>query len=274
MGRSGAFRPQLQSLLALFTKIWFYGGTSTKRGKLLGALLTLERLEKIRIKGFKSIKDLTVEIRSINVLIGGNGSGKSNGIGAFTLLQQITEGRLSAYVKTNGGADQLMHFGVKETKEISIHAFFNDSVDQYEITLQPTSLGGLAPIEEVAYFWKKNEYSAPYRKALATAGSEAAISQDASGGVVSHVKSALKSWRVYHFHDTSASSPMKQVSEIDDNRFLRSDGSNIASLLYRFKVGHEQEYKLIRNTIRRIAPFFDDFVLEARALDETRIRLE
>jgi predicted ATPase len=173
-----------------------------------------------------------------------------------------------------GGGDQLLHFGVKETKEISIHAFFNDSVDQYEITLQPTSLGGLAPIEEVAYFWKKNEYSAPYRKALATAGSEAAISQDASGGVVSHVKSALKSWRVYHFHDTSASSPMKQVSEIDDNRFLRSDGSNIASLLYRFKVGHEQEYKLIRNTIRRIAPFFDDFVLEARALDETRIRLE
>jgi hypothetical protein len=103
LGRSGAFRPQLQSLLALFTKIWFYGGTSTKRGKLLGALLTLERLEKIRIKGFKSIKDLTVEIRSINVLIGDNGSGKSNFIGAFTLLQQITEGRLSAYVKTNGG---------------------------------------------------------------------------------------------------------------------------------------------------------------------------
>lgn len=269
-GRSGEFaeppRAQQKNLL-----LW--QSVVESLGKL-GALLTVERLEKIRIKGFKSINDLTVEIRSINVLIGGNGSGKSNFIGAFTLLQQITEGRLSAYVKTHGGADQLLHFGMKKTKEIRLHAFFNDSVDQYEISLEPTSLGDLTPIDEVAYFWKKNEYSAPYRKPLTVSGNEAAISRDAAGGVVSYVKAALKSWRVYHFHDTSASSPMKQVSDIDDNRFLRSDGSNIASVLYRLKMTHEQEYKLIRNTIRRIAPFFDDFVLEARALDATRIRLE
>ena len=46
------------------------------------------------------------------------------------------------------------------------------------------------------------------------------------------------------------------------------------SVLYLLKAKHEEEYWFIRNTIRRIAPFFDDFVLEPRSLNENRIRLE
>ena len=38
----------------------------------------MENLSHINIKGFKSIKELDLEMRPINVLIGANGSGKSN----------------------------------------------------------------------------------------------------------------------------------------------------------------------------------------------------
>ena len=200
------------------------------------------RLDKIKIEGFKSISSTTLDIKPINVLIGGNGSGKTNFIEAFTFLREITEGNLTRYVKINGGADRLLHFGAKSTKEIRLHVFFNSDVNQYEVSLEPHSSDGLFKIDE-----KKTKIDAA---------------------------SAMKSWRVYHFHDTGFSSPLKKISNIDDNRFLRGDGSNLASFLYRLKELHVVEYKIIRNTMRRIAPFFLDFVLEPRALGRETIRLE
>jgi predicted ATPase len=35
-------------------------------------------LKRIQLKGFRSIKEMDLELRSLNVLIGANGSGKSN----------------------------------------------------------------------------------------------------------------------------------------------------------------------------------------------------
>ena len=56
------------------------------------------------IKGFKSIASVDkLELRAINVVIGANGSGKSNFIGAFSFLHEIREGRLNEYVRTAGG---------------------------------------------------------------------------------------------------------------------------------------------------------------------------
>ncbi len=232
----------------------------------------MKKLDKIVVRGFRSIANQTVTLGDITVLIGSNGSGKSNFIEVFKLLREISEGRLSDYVKRSGGAERILHFGSKNTDSINLRAYFNDSVDQYEISLFPNSLDSLVPINEYAYFWNK-QYAQPYQKPLPSNGNEAAISLNAAG-VDGYVKAALSSWRIYHFHDTSASSPMKKMAEIDDNRFLRPDGSNLAPFLYFLKNAHEMEYGLIRNTVRRIAPFFDDFVLEPRALDETRIRLE
>lgn len=40
-------------------------------------------LESIRIAGYKSIRDQTVELGPLNVLIGSNGAGKSNFLSVF-----------------------------------------------------------------------------------------------------------------------------------------------------------------------------------------------
>jgi predicted ATPase len=233
----------------------------------------LARIDKIEVQGFKSIANLKLDIKDINVLIGGNGSGKSNFIGVFKFLREITEGRLETSVKTSGGADSILHFGSKHTSEASFHVYLNDKVDQYKILLSPTVEDGLVPVSETAYYWNKS-YPQPYAEGLSSAGSEAAISSKGSASVKAHVRDALQSWRVYHFHDTSDTSPLKKTSKVDDNRFFRADGSNLPAFLYLLKNKHEEEYRLVRNTIRRIAPFFDDFVLEPRSLDENQIRLE
>lgn len=233
----------------------------------------MRRINRIEIEGFRSIKSLKLDLEDINVLIGANGSGKSNFVAAFSFLRAITEGRLAQYTRKHGGADRILHFGAKFTDQLRFKVHFKDSVNQYEIVLSPTTADDFSIDEEWAYFWNK-EYTSPYGTGLRSEGAEAGISRHPQTGIADYVKSALKSWRVYHFHDTGESSPMKRVAEIDDNLFLRPDGSNIAAFLYLMKEKHSDRYNMIRNVIQRMAPYFDDFVLQPRELDEDRIRLE
>ncbi len=76
-------------------------------------------LDYITIRGFKSIASLDkLPLKPVNVLIGPNGSGKSNFIGVFAFLNAIREGRLRDYVTKGGGAEKILHFGSKTTKEL------------------------------------------------------------------------------------------------------------------------------------------------------------
>jgi predicted ATPase len=88
------------------------------------------------------------------------------------------------------------------------------------------------------------------------------------------VRNHLGSWRVYHFHDTSSTSPIKKTTDVHDNRFLRDDGSNLAGFLYLLRERHSDSYSLIRRTVQQVAPFFDDFQLEPQRLNPDKIRLE
>src|SRR5256885_412817 len=97
-------------------------------------------LDYITIKGFKSIASVEkLELRPINVVIGPNGSGKSNFIGVFEFLHAIREGRMRDYVTAAGGAEKVLHFGSKRTKEIYFHLSFSNQVNQYELKLSPTN---------------------------------------------------------------------------------------------------------------------------------------
>jgi len=232
-------------------------------------------LDTITVKGFKSISAIEkLKLGAINVVIGPNGSGKSNFIGLFDFLHEIREGRLQDYVIKAGGADRVLHFGSKVTKELYIEISFRDERNRYSIDLKPTDADELVPSSEKVFFWDKTKYSQPYCEVIARVGKEAGISEKRPSNVGSYVREHLDSWRLYHFHDTSSTSPMKKTADINDNRYLRPDGSNLAAFLYYLQVKHETSYGLIRRTVQLMAPFFDDFLLGPQKLNPDKIRLE
>lgn len=236
-----------------------------------------QSLDSISVKGFKSIASIEkFPLRAINFLIGSNGSGKSNFIGAFEFLKEVREGRLQEYVRRLGGAEQLLHFGSKQTKEIELHVSFNQQVNQYKILLRPNENDSLYPALEQVYFWDKSRYKSPYDDSLSSRakGLEAGISEPNLTKTAGWVQHRLGAWRVYHVHDTSSTSPMRKTAKLNDNIFLRTDGSNLAAFLFRLKQQFPEAYQLIRRTIQLIAPFFDDFALTADRLQEESIRLE
>ena len=233
-------------------------------------------LEWISINGFKSIKSIEkLPLANINVIIGANGSGKSNFISAFSFLHAIREGGLQTYVKSAGGADRLLHFGSKETEALSIQIAFANEINQYKIVLIPTSDDTLVPSDERGYYWNKSAgHDYPYDTPIRGQGLEAGISNPNNKGISSHIKDHLDRWRLYHFHDVGRASPMKKNAAINDNRFLRQDGSNLPAFLYFLRERHPTEYGLIRATVHSVAPFFDDFILEPLNLESGFIRLE
>jgi len=235
----------------------------------------MPELDTITIKGFKSIASIEVlKLGAINVLIGPNGSGKSNFIEVFSFLHALREGRLQDYVIKAGGADKVLHFGSKITQTIEIDISFQEGVNQYQIVLAATQADQLYPKSEVVCYRRKQHCSKPYYEGLQPRGIEAGISDQSSNGIANYVRMHLGKWRLYHFHDTSSNSPMKKTADVNDNRYLRPDGSNLAAFLYYLRQKHETEYSLIRRTIQRMAPFFDDFLLEPQKLNPDKIRLE
>lgn len=240
------------------------------------ALMSSNALDHITIKGFKSIALLDrLQLNPINVLIGPNGSGKSNFIEVFSFLHAIREGRLQDYVTAAGGAERLLHFGSKTTPEIEFHLFFLDEVNQYKLKLSPTEDDSLFPSLESVYYWKK-DYPEPYSEVLVPRERrrEAGISDPEVTRTAAWVRGRLGGWRVYHFHDTSSSSPMRKTAKVDDNRFLRFNGSNLAAFLYYLRGTHSDSYGLVQRTVQRVAPFFDDFRLQPLQRNPDSIKLE
>jgi len=65
-----------------------------------------EPLKKLTLKGFKSIESLVdFELRPLNVLIGANGSGKSNFVDFFRMLRAMADESHQSFVTEHGGAD-------------------------------------------------------------------------------------------------------------------------------------------------------------------------
>ncbi|MBI1913662.1 MAG: AAA family ATPase [Planctomycetes bacterium] len=55
------------------------------------------QLTSLRLAGWKSIRDAKIELRSLNILIGANGAGKSNLVGFFKLMNEMMGGRFQVH---------------------------------------------------------------------------------------------------------------------------------------------------------------------------------
>ncbi len=94
-------------------------------------------LDSLEVEGYKSIRSAKIALGAVNVLIGANGSGKSNLVGVFSLLADLADNRLQLHIARQGGANAILHFGLKRTSELRIALRFG--LEGYEADLIPVS---------------------------------------------------------------------------------------------------------------------------------------
>lgn len=234
-------------------------------------------IERINITNYKSIRNAEIDLKMINVLIGPNGAGKSNFISFFDLTRHMLEQRLGSYLLEHGGIDSMLYRGRKVSDNISALIDF-DNRNAFAFKLKPTQ-GPKAYIEYTKdYFNHRSLKDKEYEKSWDLHTWDVNVEESAiltnHQSQVEYIRSFLKSFTVYHFHDTSLSSPMRQLSRIGDNEYLRHDGSNLAAYLFKLKNTDIKSYNLIEGTIRSIAPYFKEFKLFPNKIMEGFIGLE
>ncbi|MBN8706471.1 MAG: AAA family ATPase [Bacteroidetes bacterium] len=236
-------------------------------------------IKKISIENYKSIKKLDgFELGKINILIGSNGVGKSNFISFLVLLKQIVNKNLQSFVAEKSGANNLLHFGRKQSGFLRGRIEFK-SDNAYEFILKPNSEDSFFFFQEIAAFysayWHNDKYSESgyFESKLDKMVKD---NKDFQGyeGIPGYVKKALAEFEIYHFHDTGVNSPIKMTGDVNDNRFLRKDASNLAAFLLVLKERHPKNLKQIESVVRQIAPFFDGFNLAPLLRNPEKIKLE
>ena len=227
-----------------------------------------DQLSRMTIRGFKSIKNCDISFGKINVLIGSNGAGKSNFISAFSFLQNILSKNLQVSVGQSG-LSSLLYNGRKVTEEIDFEVFFGQN--SYGFVLVPTDDNRL--IFQKEYFGYHGGWD--NESNIGRGHSESQWESGAHNGIDDYVVPTLRkqNWRVYHFHDTGKGARVKQEHNISNNKMLLYDAANLAAFLYRLKNFFKPNYDEIVETIRLVAPYFDDFVLEPQEGNEEQIVL-
>ena len=221
-------------------------------------------IEHISIRNFKSIREVDLELRQINLLIGQNGAGKSNFVEFFNFIKAVSEGDIAEYTSRKGGAGRLLYLGPRVSNFLGGDIYYKDDY-RYGISVRRNEVNGFSLISELYGLYRNHELiDQPitlHGHLMPSDVRETNIDKDNSP-IARIIKENLASFRVYHFHDTSKTGPLNETARLNDNRFLRADGSNLPAFLYSLKQKSPTNYNLIEAIVRQIAPYFDRFDLQ------------
>ena len=240
----------------------------------------LGKLTRLKVEGFKSIRSLDISLRDLNLLIGPNGAGKSNLISFFRFMNKLVQKDLQHFVAEYVGVDRFLYFGRKITNKMVVHLHFRPN--SYDCTLYPSIDGKFLFESEVCRFHghEINYEGGVKISTLSRKGADESSLPDADTSKHLSWKAQqdwvsiyMSSWTVYHFHDVGKTAAVKGIGKLADNARLHSDGGNLASYLRFLRLIFSKHYAEIVATVRRVAPFFHDFILEPERENPSYIRL-
>lgn len=196
-------------------------------------------IRKLRIRGFKSLDGLELEgLEYFSVFAGANGSGKSNFFDALDFVGSVIRNGVEAAVNQQGG---YQHFRPAKSHKATIAPTFSCHLacelegKQYDYRLTLFNLDKKAGIEEKLLVDKRLSLSRIWGSKPTIDGVEQNLSDNHSALLLYDIlplRELLSNLRIYRIQPLHAAQANRGG---DDNSSLRSDGSNLASVLRRLE---------------------------------------
>jgi len=177
------------------------------------------------------------------------------------MLRSIVDENLGNFIIGNGGADDFLFNGPKETDSIEIDLTFK-TYYHYSCRLFPT-------VDEKFYIkdekFSSHHFLGGYETHIIETKNDKSNFEQESDELLFQL---ISNFTIYHFHDTSTTSPMRRSEITADNAKLRPNASNIAPFLLELRTNSIKAYSNIVESIKLVTPFFDDFILKPQKKGE------
>jgi predicted ATPase len=266
-------------------------------------------LQKLQIRGFRSLKDLTWEPGKLNVVIGPNGSGKSNLLRAIALLQQSATGELPNAVLRQGGIAPLLWDGAVtemswkiKTDPVTPGRDSARNALTYELVLRRLGETSAYRVEQerLANYYRveAGQAAEPFKflerdprhavvfdqQEHALAAHEGSVPDDQMllslfGGpfgnpVVLSFRDHLASWAVYHDVHVDQQAPIRQATVARLEKRVAPDGQNLIRVMHTLYSG-DREFKKSLDAAMRAAfgTDFEELVFPPAADQQIQLRL-
>ena len=235
----------------------------------------------IHIEGYRRIANLRLTLKSLNVVIGANGSGKTSLLEAISLLSASASGKMAVSFTNLGGinairtnltayASQAIQFSLRQTTETEMPL-------EYEIRVQPKGVD--YSISDESLFQDRGQPN-PFLHLTANRGSiqyfdsvqekklvrptweinpmESALSQvPRMFAEPEAFRKALASSTHYHALDVSHNAPVRLPQSMRTAALPGKDGEDLVSCLYMIRETDSDRFDLIQDTLRAGFPNFD-----------------
>ncbi|NTX57728.1 AAA family ATPase [Myxococcus sp. CA039A] len=218
-------------------------------------------IQRLRISGYRSVRQLSLELGPVNVIVGANGSGKTNLYRALYLLVAASEGRLARTLAEEGGTPSVLWAGSRGAKQpvrLTVQVEMGELAYELSCGIVPnlprsTDPFKLDPEVKSEHLWA---WSGGRKVVLMERKDRTAFMRDADGKRVtfptqlwnsesvldqlgephrfprlSEVQRTFSAWRFYHHFRTDPDAAMRHPRVGVRTPVLAHDGSDLAAAL-------------------------------------------
>ena len=243
--------------------------------------MTENFISRVRIRNYKSIGDCDVELGRLTILVGRNGSGKSNFLDALRFVFDGLQTSIEHALKSRGGIDEVRrrstghphNFGVQLQLSLS-----DSNVAEYGFEIGAKKSGGFfVKAENLKIVRPNNRIDAEYRvdngavhsdthENLPPAAADRLYLVTASG--LPQFRATYDSLLSMGFYNLNPEE-MKDMQTPDAGELLMRDGGNLASVIGRLSEDRPDIKGRILEYLRLIVPDISDFQRESVGHRET-----